>query len=218
MLVVQFGASPPFPNDPVKGRCCVIWNQWRLVLGTELYDVVADRAQERDLAKDKPDVLAKMRDHYEKWWAGIEPRLQDFVTLTVGAREENPVELTSSDWQDIYADNSNHIRNAAGGPQGGPWNVNVEQAGHYEITLRRWPFDSDATLDGNVTPPGKALPIRLAKLKIAGVEQEVKTAPGDREAVFHLDLPAGRTQLHAWFQDAKGSDLCGAYFVKVLRR
>jgi arylsulfatase len=218
MLVVQYGASPPFPDDPKKGRSCVVWNQWRLVLGTELYDVNADRAQAHDVAADHPDVVAKMRAHYDKWWAALEPHLHDFVTLSIGAPQQNPVQLTSSDWQDIYADNSNHIRNAAGGPQGGPWNVNVEQAGQYEITLRRWPFDSDAALDGNVDPPGKALPIRLAKLKVAGVEQEMKTAPGDRDAVFRVDLPAGRTQLQAWFEDAKGSDLCGAFYVKVLRR
>jgi arylsulfatase len=217
MLVVQFGASPPFPDDPVKGRSCVIWNQWRLVHGTELYDVNADRTQTHDLAKDQPAVLEKMRAYYEKWWAGIQPQLHDFIPLSLGATQQNPVQLTSSDWQDTYADNSDHIRNAAGGPQGGPWNVNVEQAGQYDITVRRWPFDSNAALDGNVDPPGKALPIRLAKLKIAGVEQELKTAPGDRDAVFHLDLPAGRTQLHAWFQDEKGSDLCGAFYVKVLR-
>jgi arylsulfatase len=31
MFVVQYGASPPFPNDPAKDRACVVWNQWRLV-------------------------------------------------------------------------------------------------------------------------------------------------------------------------------------------
>jgi arylsulfatase A-like enzyme len=219
MLVVQFGASPPFPNDPVKGRSCVIWNQWRLVLGTELYDVTAERAQERDLAKEKPDVLAKMHDYYEKWWAGIEPGLHDFVTLTVGAPEENPVELTSSDWQDVYADNSNHIRTAAGGPRGGPWNINVARAGKYEITLRRWPFDQDdAALTGNVTPPGKALPIRAALIEVGDLKQKAKVVIGDKQATFQVDLPAGPTQLRAWFQDGSGADLCGAFFVKVASR
>jgi hypothetical protein len=218
MLVVQFGASSPFPNDPVKGRSCVIWNRWRLVHGTELYDINADRAQSHDVSSEQPEVLKRMRAYYDGWWEGVQPRLHDFIALSLGATQQNPVQLTSSDWQDIYADNSNHIREAAGGPQGGPWNVKVEQAGQYEITVRRWPFDSDAALDGNVEPPGKALPIRSAKLKIAGVEQEVKTAPGDREAVFHVDLPAGRTQLQAWFQDGKGSDLCGAFYAKVFRR
>jgi arylsulfatase len=218
MLVVQYGATPQVPDDPKRGRSCVIWNQWRLVHDTELYDVNADRAQARDIAAEHPDILTKMRAHYEKWWAGIEPRLPDFVPFTVGAPQENPVLLSSSDWQNLYTDNSKHIRDAAGGPSGGSWNVTVDREGDYEITLRRWPFDVDGALDGNITPPGKALPIARAKLTIAGQEREIATKPGDQEAKATLHLPAGRTQLHGWFQDSAGKDLCGSFFARVLRK
>lgn len=218
MLVVQYGATPSVPDDPKKGRSCVIWNQWRLVLGSELYDVNADRAQARDVAAEHPDVLAKMHAHYEKWWAGIEPRLPDFVAFTLGAPQQNAVELTSSDWQNLYTDNSKHIREAAGGPRGGAWNVTVDREGDYEITLRRWPFDVNGALDGNITPPGKALPIARARFTIAGQEREMTTKPGDQQATATLHLPAGRTQLHGWFQDAEGKDLCGAFFARVWKK
>ncbi|MBI5772500.1 MAG: arylsulfatase [Verrucomicrobia bacterium] len=218
-LVVQFG--PGFgqtdTSGPKKFECAVLWNQWRLVHGTELYDVRADRAQERDVAAANPKLVADLRRRYEAWWSGVEPRLRDFVPISLGAAAENPVMLTSSDWQDAYADNANHIRNAAGGPRGGPWNVNIERAGEYEIVLRRWPFDLDAALDGNITPPGKALPIAAAKLAIAGQELTAKAVAGAREAVFRVKLPKGRAQFHAWFQDAEGRDLSGAFFVKVTR-
>lgn len=217
MFVVQYGASPPFPNDPVKDRACVVWNQWRLVHGTELYDVETDRAQKHDLAQAQPETVAKMKAFYDRWWAGIEPQLGQFVALTLGAAAENPVLLSSSDWQDTYADNSNHIREAAGGPRGAPWNVQVERAGTYEITLRRWPFDLDAALSGNVEPPGKALPITKAHVQIAGQTRDAEVSPGDREATFRLQVPAGRTQLQGWFRDEKGKDLCGAFFARVKR-
>jgi hypothetical protein len=217
MFVVQYGASPEVPADPVKGHACVVWNRWRFVHGAELYDVNADRAQQHDLAAQQPEVLAKMSAYYDQWWAGLEPVLGKFVTLTIGADAENPVLLSSSDWQDVYADNSNHIRNAAGGPRGGPWNLQVERDGDYEITLRRWPFDTDGALAGNITPPGKALPISRAKLTIAGLERESSTGPEEREAKFTLPLKAGRTQLQAWFQDADGHDLCGAFYARVRR-
>ena len=84
MFVVQYGASPAVPTDPQKGHSCVVWNQWRLVHGKELYDMIADRAQQHDLAKDMPVVFEKMKAYYEKWWAGIEPGLDDFVTMTLG--------------------------------------------------------------------------------------------------------------------------------------
>ncbi|MCY2976620.1 MAG: arylsulfatase [Planctomycetota bacterium] len=218
MLVVQYGASPPHPDDPKKWRSCVVWDQWRLVHGEELYETKSDRSQQVNVAGKYPEIVSKMRTHYEEWWAGIEPHLGDFVPMTIGADQENPVGLTSSDWQDVYADNSGHIRNGAGGPRGGPWNVDVEREGEYEIRLRRWPFDLNTPLDGNVTPLGKVLPIAAASLKIGSIEKQVKTALGSQEAVFVLNLPAGRTQLQAWFQDAKGDDLCGAYFASVYRK
>jgi hypothetical protein len=218
-LVVQYGpgAGETDTRGPRKFSCAIMRDHWRLVHGTELYDVATDRAQAKDLAASRPEIVAELRASYEKWWAGVEPRLRDFVPLSLGAPQENPVMISSSDWQDIYADNSNHVRNAVGGPRGGPWNVVVERAGTYEFALRRWPFDTGAALDGNVTPPGKALPIAGAKLTIAGREFSAKTAPGALEAVVRTALPAGRTQLHAWFQDAAGTDLCGVYYAKITR-
>ena len=50
---------------------------------------------------------------------------------------------------------------------------------------------------------------------VAGKEYEVKCASGSKEALFHLALPSGQTQLQAWFQDGEGKDLCGAFYVKV---
>jgi len=219
-LVVQFG--PGFGqkdnSGPKKFECAVMWNQWRLLQGAQLYDMNADRAQERDVAAAHPKIVADLRERYEAWWSGIAPRLRDFVAVSIGAPAEPSVILTSADWQDAYADNARHIREAAGGPRGGPWNVNVERAGEYEVVLRRWPFEIAGALDGNIKPPGKALPIAAAKLIAAGAEHAAKTPPGADDARFTIQLPAGRTQLHAWFQDAKGRDLCGAFYAKVTRR
>jgi len=218
-LIVQFG--PGFgqadTSGPKKFECAVLRNQWRLVHGTELYDIRADRAQEHDLAAAKPEIVADLRQRYEAWWSNVAPRLSEFVPVSLGAAQENPVMLTSSDWQDAYADNANHIRNAAGGPRGGPWNVNIERAGAYEITVRRWPFDLDTSLTGQLGPKSKALPVASARLVVAGLDRKVEAPAGAKEIVFRVDLPAGRTQLQSWFQDAAGQDLSGAFFVRVHR-
>lgn len=213
-LFVQYGPGAGEVNTtgPEKYKSAVLWKQWRLVHGTELYDVEKDRAQEQDVAAQHPGIVKQLRGQYEAWWSTVGPRLRDFEPITLGSDRENPVELTSSDWQDAYADNSRHIRDAVGGERGGPWNVFVEEAGDYEITLSRWPFHLEAPISGNITPPGTALPITGARLNVAGHEVELPVNADAKTASFRLTLPSGRTQLQAWFRDKRGKDVCGAFY------
>ena len=221
MLVVQYG------QIPVKWDGCTIWGNWRLVRGEELYDVKTDPAQEKDLAKDHRDVVKRMKDHYEQWWSGVEPRLRDFALISLGSEKANPVMLCCSDWQDIYCDNPGHVSEAAGGPQGGHWNVQVERAGTYEITLARWPLQLNAPLNSGRAPQkmtvgslpaGKAMPIAGAKLSVGGQTVSATTKPEDTKAVFRIKLEKmDRAELHGWFQESSGKDICGAFYASVRR-
>jgi arylsulfatase len=221
MMVVQYGQILK------KWDACTIWGKWRLVKDNELYDIVADRAQQNNIAAQHPDVLKKMRDHYEAWWAKLEPTLGDYCPISIGAPQENPTYLTSSDWQDIYVDNYRTVCAGEGGPQGAPWNLAVERDGDYEIALARWPVErriplTDAVparqmafgkLDG-----GKAFPIAAAKLRIAGQELAAKAKPGDSAVLFRVKLrKAAKIQMQGWFQDAAGADLCGSFYARVKR-
>jgi hypothetical protein len=223
MFVVQYGQVPE------KFDACVVWGRWRLVKDRELYDVAADRAQAKDLLAAHPDVVKAMRDHYERWWGGLEPTLNELVPISLGAAPQPVVELTSGDWEGIYADNSGHVREAVGGPTGGHWNVAVEQAGAYTFTLRRWPERTGVAL-GDRYPPSASSPatrpdvrtvgfptIAVAHVAIAGVRASTAADPKATGVTLHAVLPAGRTTLQAWFSDADGTDLCGAYFVTVVR-
>jgi arylsulfatase len=226
MLVVQYGQTPK------KWESCVIWQKWRLVKGEELYDVEADRAEATNVAAKHPDVLAKMRNHYERWWAGVEGKVNEFVPCaTVGTDKEPVVALTSADWENIYSDNVGHVRTAVGGPRGGTWHLTVGTAGEYEFALRRWPRETKAALGAkhDVSPKladlaGKAMgaasktfPVARGLVKIAGKEATATTAPTEQEVAVRVTLPAGTTTLNAWFRDDKGNDLCGAFFVYVKR-
>jgi len=225
MLVVQYGQIPE------KWDSCVIWDKWRLVYGKELYDIQADPGQQKDIAAQNPNVLGKMRDHYEAWWADVQPGLRDFQPISIGAEQENPATLCCSDWQEVYCDNMQDVLGGTngrlGGTRGGPWNVFVERGGEYEIALSRWPAFTGLPLNAGrppqkmtagELPEGKALPIAGAGLKIAGQEQTLKTAPADTKAVFRVKLQGGaRTQMHGWFTDAQGKDVVGAYYAVVKR-
>jgi arylsulfatase A-like enzyme len=213
MFVVQYSRA-----TLEKWECAVVSDRWRLVHGKELYDIHADLAQERDLAAEHPQIVAKLRDHYEDWWAGLEPLSRQFVPTHIGSEHQTLVLLTSSDWQDVYADNAGHVRNAAGGPRGGHWNIHVERPGRYEVTLRRWPREIDAALGDPVGPaPSKALPVAAARITAAGRDYVASADPRSKEVLTRIDLPAGPAQLQAWFQDSAGQDLCGAFYVYIHR-
>jgi arylsulfatase len=220
-FVVQYGQIIE------KFACCVIWGKWRLVKGTELYDIEADRGQKTNLAEQKPDVVQALRDYYETWWKAVEPRLNEFVPQSIGASQQPVVELTSGDWEGIYADNTGYIREAVGGPTGGHWHIKVETPGEYEFTLRRWPERTQAALgDKYATSPASPAnkqnlqivgfpTIARAKIDIAGVQADHVAVPTETAATIRVKLPAGTTKLKAWFTDADGKDLCGAFFVTV---
>jgi len=209
-LVVQYSRA-----KLEKWESAVIWNQWRLVQGEELYDTTTDRAQTTDLAAKHPEVLAQLRAHYERWWKELEPLAGEFVTTSLGARAQPVVNLTSSDWQDVYVDNSRHVRQANGGPRGGHWNVRVERAGDYEISLRRWPPEVDTALTAQNGADSRALPIAGAKLVVAGQESSARADEGAKAIRFHAKLPTGPTRLQAWFVDRDGKDLCGAFYATI---
>jgi arylsulfatase A-like enzyme len=223
-FVVQYGQTPK------KFEACVVAGKWRLVGGEELYDIEADRAQKTNVASQHRDVVSALRGYYEGWWRGVEPLVNDFVPISLGSPRQPVVELTSGDWEGIYADNSGYVREAAGGPNGGHWNVLVETPGTYELTLRRWPERAGVPLGAKYEPSPRSpankpnlktvgFPaIAQARVTVAGVNATEAADPKATSVTLVAALPAGRTRLKAWFADAAGGDLCGAFFVTVKRR
>ncbi|MCS7237291.1 MAG: exo-alpha-sialidase [Thermoguttaceae bacterium] len=243
ILVVQYGRR----TGAVKYDGCVIAGPWRLVNGTELYRIDQDPSQERDLAKLAPPsdeasgMLTKLRSYYEKWWEGVTPRVFEYQPIPVGTEHENPVILSSNYWAGVDVDNNRNVAVAAGGPRGGTFHLQVTRGGLYTIELRRWPFHTDLpigsagptrTVSGRplsaseVTQPGAGtglipkrtvIPARKAILEVAGETISASVTPEEKGAVFTLRLNPGRTTLRGWFQDEKGQDLCGAFYVMIRR-
>jgi arylsulfatase len=223
ILVVQYSRIPT--PRPSKGDAAVMWQKWRLVGDKELYDLRTDPAQKANVIEKHPDVVKKLREHYSKWWAGVEKGLDEFQPISVGAEAETLTRLSPADWQDVHFDQSLQVRR--GDRKNGPWNLRVERDGDYEITLRRWPGESGLAITAAAPalktaeaqlPAGAALPIAKARLKIADYDKAQPVKEGDKGATFIVTLKAGRTQLHTWFLDADGKELCGAYYVEVRRK
>jgi hypothetical protein len=112
----------------------------------------------------------------------------------------------------------------------GVWAVDVEQAGRYRFSLRRWPEELDLPIDAmlpeedaeRIAPFQRdqhpvAVSPESALLKLFGREEALPVGPGDREVTFELNVAeTGVTQLEAWFIDPDG-ERCGAYYVTVER-
>jgi arylsulfatase A-like enzyme len=222
MVVVQFSRmNAPAPR---KGDACVLWGRWRLVADSELFDLAADPGQKVNVIERHPDVAAKMRAHYEKWWAGVSPKVNDHEAIVVGSDAENPLLLSPADWEDSFLDQGAQVR--AGLRRNGAWNLEAAKPGEYQITLRRWPAEADAAIragrptvrhaDGRF-PAGVALPVASARLKVGGFDATRPVGEGDKAVGFAVELPAGRARLQTWFLDAAGKEIAGAYYVTVRR-
>jgi arylsulfatase A-like enzyme len=223
MFVVQFGQR----KRPIKYDGAVICNQWRLVKGSELYDMAQDRAQQNDMAAKLPDLVKSMKDFYDAWWSKLEPGISAPIPMLVGTPAQNPVMLTSSDWWEMDVDNINSVSNAAGGPRGGVWNVQVESEGKYRMELRRWPFHTNmpiasqgprVTVNGrSLTHPVKVIQPHEAILSVNGTDRPVSVKPEDIGAIFEVHWSKGKVELQGWFRDAEGKDLCGAFYALVTK-
>jgi arylsulfatase len=225
ILVVQYGEQPNGAKLE-RGKCAVMWNKWRLVHDAELYDLKTDAGQEKNVADKHPEIVKKLHDHYEAWWKTVEPKIDEFEPISIGADLQNPVTLSSADWNRIYCDNMNDLR--SGRKANGQWSLLVEADGTYEIELRRWPKEADAAItaavpafkavDGGL-PEGKALSIAKARLKIADLDDTKPVGAKDKGIAFTVKLKAGsRLPMQTWFFDATGKEQCGAYFAYVTRR
>ncbi len=185
-------------------RSAAMTERWRLIDGTELYDIVADPGQKKDVAAHHPDVVTRLRGDYERWWTSLEPALAQTVRYGLGGAE-NPTTLGSHDWLmpgvKQAAWHQSHI--SRGSLINGAWAVNVEQSGAYEITLYRWaPYLN------------KPMGIKKARLTVGTVDREMALTADATNATFHVKLVKGPAMLQTWLTRPDGKQH-GAYYTRV---
>ena len=202
-------------EHPEKWRkSAVMTDRWRLINGKELYDMKADSGQKSDIADEHPQIVKKLRDAYEDWWADVSKRFNEYCEIIIGSDKQNPTRLMSHDWHGPKVPwNQSAVRN--GMEANGFWAVEIEHDGTYQFELRRWPKEVDAPINGAI-PNGKAITVTKARLKVADVD-ETKLVSADVRAVsFQTKLEAGKTRLQTWFMDDEGTSR-GAYYVYAKR-
>ena len=208
---------------PIKWRqSSVMTDRWRLVNGTELYDIGADGEQRKDIAGEHADVVADLRAHYERWWETVSVKFDDDPAIVLGSDAEAVSVLTGHDWHGEQCPWSHgHIRR--GLVCNGYWVVDVAEEGDYDVELRRWPREDDRAmtegLPGEVTDwyhGGRAIPLRAARIRVGDREAAGPVESGAKGVTLRLRLPAGPAHLQTWLTDADGVEI-GAYYVYVRR-
>jgi arylsulfatase A-like enzyme len=115
-------APEPFRSAAVRTQ------RWKLVDGKELYDLGGDPAEKTDVAASQPEVVARLRGEYEKWFADVSSKGYDPPRMSIGTRHQHSVVLTRQDWRGPKA---------AWTPEAiGHWEVSVAEATNYEVKAR----------------------------------------------------------------------------------
>jgi arylsulfatase A-like enzyme len=147
--------------------------------GFELYDMANDPLQQRNVAPEQPEIVTRMTNQYEAWFkdvtGGRDYTDRGIARIVIGSPGENPVRLTRQDWR---------------GPQAawtatslGYWEVDVQRAGMYDVTLRF----------AELAKPGT---ISFA-LGASTLQKEVSAGAGS--AIFNrVRLTRGAGRLESW--------------------
>ncbi len=160
----------------------------------KLFDMANDPFELKDVAAERPDVVAKLKAEYDAWFNDVTSG-RDYAVparIYIGAPQENPVLLTRQDWRGVDAN---------WGPKGhGFWEVKVVAGVRYDVRLIFDPLQADGD----------------ATLSLGGVSLRQSVKADATECAFKgVALPVGPGRLQASLET--GSADLGVKYVEVKR-
>ncbi|RMG02844.1 MAG: sulfatase [Planctomycetota bacterium] len=212
----------------------VMTQRWRLVGLKKLYDIENDPAQQVDVAAEHPDVVARLKEAFARYWERVTPQDREPPLPIVGSDADEEIYLGLSE---LRQGGYSHGHVASGVRAEGVWYLEVARAGRYEFEVRRWAAECDAPLAGvpdtkktvdawTALGPvtGLLYDADFVKLPVASVALRIGdrrwTQPVDESAtrvVFQVDLEPGVVEVDADLLDGNGKTLTNAYYVYVRR-
>lgn len=184
----------------------------------ELYDLHVDPGEQHDIAAEHPEIVRRLRAEFERWFADVTAG-QDYerVPIQVGRDDENPVEIDITwgdpvgstvkpnyrryhrDSIDNWSDESDFVR----------WNIEVVQAGRYEVVLDYGCHPNNA---------GSRFRIQVGDAHLDGtVEATAGRAVFRPVTVGTLDLPAGPAVLEIKPLSIPGRELMALHKIWLRR-
>jgi arylsulfatase A-like enzyme len=216
-----------------KERSAVLWNKWRLVNYSDLYNIEEDPGQKKiDIASEHPEIVKAMQEHYDRWEQDVAQIDKQEDLISIGTEHEPETFLCSANWYGNSADSWNKINKNPNSM--GYYNLQVDSTGKYEVALYRWPKESGLTLtddfhniniafNASYNSPNKENPAKLTALPVSEArltvdeQQYIKSAePNSTHITFEVNLKKDEViKLEPMFLNAEGEELCGVYFTYV---
>lgn len=207
-LVLQFHGGPWGQSDlntPALDSV-VMTERWRLLYSRKwhLYDVRADPEQKKNVYKQHPKVVERLKAVYQNYWDEVSAEMDDISHAYVGSDLQNPVYLTSREWAVKRGNPPWNFHVIKKLPHAvAPWKIDVKQSGRYRLTLRQWPEAANKAIVGT-----------RAEVHVAGQIAKAEVTTGAQYVVFELDLEPGETELWTYIYEADGV-VRSAYFTEV---
>jgi len=205
---------------------------WRLVNGKELYNIKKNLSQTKDVAADNPEVVARLRESYERWWGSLQEQKvnERYAYIKAGTKYENPLRISSHDMHIYPYKNAWHQHGALNATQGkGLLKVEIAREGNYLISLRRYPRESGLSFNQNVPAKAETLEVnrampesnntitmKEATLYLGEIDETKPIASNDGEVNFEAHIPAGKYDMVATLSDDEGR-VYPAYYVYIER-
>ena len=186
----------------------VMYGDWRLINNNELYNVKTDPSQIKNVLGENTELAMKMQQFYNSWW---EDASKEFKYTHIDIEPDIENILTA---HDIHTDKTAwHQKDIRSGNtfEAGNFSVNFKQSGSYEIILRRWPKESQLSLNSEILDgqpekkywneliDGKKMIFTSAYLILGKEKYHVQVVPSAQDARFRLIVGAGKTDLETGF-------------------
>jgi len=210
-------------------RYSVMDDNWRLVNGTELYNMSKDRSQANNVIEEHPEVVAKLAEGYERWWQsfmdeGVDER---YAYIKAGSQHEIPSRISA---HDLMTGKHGHIWHQYGAVTAvqatGRWKIEFVEDGEYKISLCRFPRESGLAINESfpakekIVELDRAMPASVktdfvqAYIYVADLSKSAEIVDGQKEVSFTAKISAGKYDMEAQLIDKNGR-VHPAYYVYV---